>query len=213
MKKHLIISLFAAILISFLFFSGCKTAEETKGEFTLTVSVSSGVAGTPETGTYNYNAGATIAYSYNIQANYSNLRVKLDGELIENSGTITISKDHALSALADTEYNIIGSWTMEEKYEDDRSFTVTVTFTGAKESGTLVDSDGGAGTYTADSTAVKFTLEFPTVKYEYTGIFTGVDEMSGSTKRISTITGELTGNWRATRDADSAALRFSPGRK
>jgi hypothetical protein len=182
--------------------------------FALTVSVSNGVTGTPTAGTYHYFEGTQIDYDYTLQENYINLIVRLDAEEIENSGTITISQAHTLSAVATLHYDIQGTWTMEEQYDDESSFIVTVTFTGDSQGGTVVDSDGGIGTYTVTGVQVTFTLEFPTVAYEYTGLFTTKDLMSGSSNRI--VSGGTTspGTWTATRSlASSSATAVSQNNK
>ena len=213
MKKLLTISFLAAVLILALFYPGCKTADEPAGEYTLTITLSKGIVGAPEAGVYHYDSGSTVNYSYSLTENYSNLRMKLDGEDAEASGTITITQDHTLNGYADPEYNIMGSWTMEEEYNDGRSFTVTVTFTGDKESGTVTDSDGGNGTYEVDKTSIKFNLEFTTVTYEYSGLFSDVDNISGTCKRISSTNQELSGKWLAQRISSSSSNPSSRGKK
>lgn len=180
----------------------------------LTVNVSNGVSGTPTSGTYHYFEGTQIDYNYTLQENYQDLTVKIDTEEVENSGTITISQDHTLSATATLHYNIEGTWTLEEQYEDESSFIVTVTFTGDSQGGTVVDSDGGTGTYTVDGTQVTFTLEFPNITYEYTGLFTTEDLMGGNSNRI--VSGGTTspGIWIATRDtANSSATSIFQNNK
>ena len=68
--------------------------------YTLTVSKGTGVNGTPANGTFTYNDGNTVTYNYTLQIGYKNLTVTLDGVVVSNSGTITMSADHALSASA-----------------------------------------------------------------------------------------------------------------
>jgi len=180
----------------------------------LTVSVSNGVSGTPTTGTYHYFAGTQIDYNYSLKENYINLSVKLDGADIENSGTITISDDHILAATATLHYDIQGSWTLEEDYDDESSFDVSVTFTGDDTSGTVVDSDGGTGTYSVDGISVTFTLEFPAITYEYSGLFTNQDTMSGTSKRIISGGATINGNWIATRTSTgSSPMTVSQNKK
>lgn len=218
MKKILIITLCLAVLCGPVFFQGCKKSEQT-GEFTLKVTLENGVNGTPAEGTYYYNANTQITYNYSLKENYSNLVVKLDSEDVESSGTFTITGDHSLSALADPVYNILGSWTLTEEYEDNRSFTVTITFTGDNVSGTVTDSDGGVGTYEVDdsgvTTTVTFNLDFPTATYDYDGSFTSgtVDELQGTSTRTSITSVELSGTWKAVRIAGSSALQSTGGKK
>jgi hypothetical protein len=160
------------------------TAGQGTGDYRLTVSISPGAAGTPDAGTYYYDAGEQIDFSYSLEDGYTNLRVSFDGVDIGSSGTITISDDHTLYVYAEKEYYIQGSWTLAEKYEDGSTFAVTATFNGETESGTVVDSDGGTGTYTVSGADVFFIIEYPEVIYEYTGDFSDAENMSGNSKRF-----------------------------
>jgi hypothetical protein len=160
------------------------TAAQGTGEFQFTVSVGTGITGTPETGSYYYDAGEQIDYSYSLEDGYTNLRVSFDGENIASTGTITISQEHTLFVFSEKEFYIQGSWTLAEEYEDGSAFTVTATFTGDTETGTVVDSDGGTGTYTVSGGSVYFIIEYPDVIYEYTGDFFDEENMGGDAKRF-----------------------------
>ncbi len=187
------------LLAAVFSFHGCKTNDT--GEFTLTVTMTSGTSGTPEVGTYHYNQGDQVYYSYSANESFTNLKVTIDAEEVEDTGTLTITKDHTINVASDPQYLIMGSWTLKEEYEDDRFFEVTITFTGDELTGTSADTQGGNGTYEVDSTKVTFTLEFPNARYEYTGYFTNVDAMSGEATRTSYTTGtELTGTWEAAKN-------------
>ncbi|UCH98404.1 MAG: hypothetical protein JSV88_16600 [Candidatus Aminicenantes bacterium] len=179
------------------------SAGQGTGEYKLSVSVGAGVTGTPETGTYFYDAGEQVNYSYALEDGYTNLRVTLDGAQVESTGTITISQDHILFAYAEKEYYIQGTWGLTEQYNDGSSFEVTVTFIGDTESGEVFDSDGGTGTYTVDGRSVNFTIYYPEVIYEYTGSFYDEETMIGDAKRyiISESTYER-GTWNATKISD-----------
>lgn len=160
------------------------TAGQGTGDYRLAVSIAAGAAGTPEAGTYYYDAGEQIDFSYSLEDGYTNLRVSFDGVDIGSTGTITISQDHTLYVYTEKEYYIQGSWTLAEEYEDGSSFTVTAMFTGDTESGTVVDSDGGTGTYTVSGGSVYFIIEYPDVIYEYTGDFFDEENMGGDSKRF-----------------------------
>ena len=173
------------------------------GDYRFSVAISTGAVGTPEAGTYYYDAGEQVNYNYSLEAGYTNLRVSLDGLNIGSSGTITISQNHVLYVFTEKEYYIQGPWTLAEQYEDGSSFTVTVTFTGEVKSGTVVDSDGGTGTYTVSGANVTFTIEYPDVIYEYTGRFSEENQMSGDSKRF--IVNENTfnhGTWAAVKNSN-----------
>jgi hypothetical protein len=174
------------------------------GEYLFTVSTATGVGGTPEEGFYYYDAGDQVDYSYNLEDGYTNLRVVFDGETIETSGTVTVSQEHTLSVYAVKEYYIQGSWTLEEAYNDKSLFTVTVTFTGETRTGTVVDSDGGVGTYTVDGNSVEFTLVFPEVTYEYSGTFIDEENMGGDAKRYTSPGSYSSGTWVAVKDTVSS---------
>lgn len=163
------------------------------------VSVSDGIEGTPASGIYYRYPGATIDYSYSLKDKYQDLVVKLDNEVVPNSGTVTINEEHVLAASATLHYDIRGTWTLEEQYNDGSSFEVTVTFSGESESGTVTDSDGGTGTYTVDGTVVNFNLEFPDVSYDYSGLFAEENRMSGSAIRFIPDGTNSTGAFLATR--------------
>jgi hypothetical protein len=179
------------------------TAGQGTGEFRLNVAVATGAAGTPEEGTYYYDAGEQVAFNYSLEDGYTNLRVSFDGVEIGSTGTITISQDHTLYVYTDKEYYIQGSWTLAEEYEDGGSFTVTATFTGDVESGAVVDSDGGIGTYTVSGGSVYFIIEYPDVIYEYTGDFFEEGNMGGDAKRFYVNENTFnTGTWAAIKDTN-----------
>ncbi|MCP4216540.1 MAG: hypothetical protein GY765_17955 [bacterium] len=180
------------------------TSTEVVAEFKLTVIHYSGTQGTPESGVYYYNTGDEVAYEFSLLENYEDLRVALDGVDVASSGTVTVSGDHNLSVYSKLQYNIAGSWEIAETYNDTSFFSVTLTFTGDMDSGTVTDSDGGTGTYTVDGTSVNFSLDFPEVSYEYTGNFVTRDTMSGYSVRI-TENGEKreSGTWNSARSTDT----------
>ena len=189
-------------------------ADPHEDAYPLTVNRSSGVSGTPSTGTYYYFGGTQIDYNYSLNENYIDLVVKFDEVEVEPGGTITISDEHTLSATATLHYDIQGSWTLEEEYDDESSFDVIVTFTGDDTGGTVVDSDGGTGTYTVDGVHVNFTLEFPIITYEYGGLFIDENTISGTSRRIISGGTTIDGNWVATRtSAGSSTTRVSQNKK
>jgi hypothetical protein len=173
------------------------------GPYTLTVTVSAGVSGTPAAGTYSYAKDAKVAFSYTLIEGYSNLSVLLDGTttMASSSGTITMSANHSLSVSATEKRKIQGSWALSESYNDGSSFAVTATFSGNSASGTVTDSAGGSGTYTFNDTTAVFTIVFPDVTYTYSGTFSDADTMSGTCKRFQESDNVISGTWTATRGA------------
>ena len=90
-----------ALLFWLFTLSSCKKAEEVSEEiFIITVTVYNGVSGTPVAGEYEYRAGDEINYNFSILDGYSDLRVTLDGEERDPSGSFTVSYDHFLTAYA-----------------------------------------------------------------------------------------------------------------
>jgi hypothetical protein len=178
-------------------------------QYGLTVTLSAGVTGTPAAGNFNFDQGALVNYSYAIEDGYFDLVVTLDGEVVDSSGTITMSAAHKLNASATAGKNVRGTWLLAESYSDGSSFNVSATFSGAYASGTVTDSDGGSGTYTLDGGSVEFTLVFPDVTYTYSGGFSDLDTMSGTCKRYQTADNVISGTWGAIRKttATAAALR------
>ena len=57
-----------------------------------------GVTGNPIAGTYYYDAGTTINYSYKLKDGYKNLIITIDGLSKPTSGKIIMDKDHYLKA-------------------------------------------------------------------------------------------------------------------
>ncbi|MCP5051288.1 MAG: hypothetical protein GY940_29250 [bacterium] len=177
------------------------TSEPEPGDHLLSVALSQGIDGTPERGNYFYNTGESLDYSYTLQDEFTNLRVTLDGDDVPASGTIVFTEAHTLLVLADRYFEIRGTWRLQEFYEDNSTFIVTLTFSGDEgTSGTVVDSDGGTGTYTVSGPSVSFTIEYPDVVYEYTGTFTAEDNMQGNSDRITT-SNTYPGLWSAARES------------
>lgn len=183
------------------------------GEFLLNVGVGTGATGTPVNGGYYYNAGDQVPYEYSLEDGYTNLTVLFDGEEIPSSGTLTISKAHTLFVFTQVEYDIRGDWILQEVYNDDSAFQVTVVFSGEIENGTVVDSDGGIGTYTVSGPEISFTLVYPDVTYEYTGTISDAENMKGDAKRWISADDFFAGSWLAFKAADSSSSKTNSKNK
>jgi formylglycine-generating enzyme required for sulfatase activity len=68
--------------------------------YALTVTLATGVNGTPAAGAYAYKSGTKIDYSYTPGPGYDALEVKLDGNILAASGQITMDQDHVLTVTA-----------------------------------------------------------------------------------------------------------------
>lgn len=176
-------------------------ATEGTGDHLFTVAKSTGVTGTPAATYYYYDVGDEVEYSFDVEDGYTNLKVRLDGEEIATSGTVTVTGDHQLVASAQPIYDIRGSWSMNEAYEDGAGFSVTLTFSGEIEAGTVTDDLGGIGAYTANGREIDFTLEHTNVTYTYTGLIADEESMSGTCKKIAADGTEKEGNFSAKKDA------------
>ena len=182
-----------------------KAYADDNGEYTLTVSLGTGVIGAPAAGTYTYAEGTVVTYSYSLADGYTNISPLLDAASATSSGTITMSANHTLSVSAEEKYNIQGSWALSESYDDGSSFAVTATFSGNYASGTVTDSSGGSGTYSYDDDTAAFTIIFPDVTYEYSGSFSDGDTMSGTCTRYQSSDNVISGTWTATRSSVETA--------
>ena len=166
------------------------------GKFTLTVTVGTGVTGTPAAGTYSYNEGDVVDYSYSLASGYTGLSVTVDSTAVTSSGTITMSSLHTLDATSSKQYDITGTWTLDETYLDGSTFKVSATFVGDLYSGRVTDSDGGSGTYTVSSSTVSFILTYPNVTYSYSGTLSDDTNMSGTSTKANSVS-NYTGTWSA----------------
>jgi len=183
-RVFMLICLFGCLGI--LFFTGCTTTDSAS-DYTLTVTMGSGVSGNPATGSYSYAENDTVSYSYTAQAGYGNLTVTLDGAPVGNSGVVTMTANHTLNATATVD--VRGMWSGRFNYLGDDTY-FEVTFTGGILSGTtrgLFDflSGFGNGIYTLSGNEIEFTLRYPTYYYgedswlACSGTFSNANSMSG----------------------------------
>ncbi|MCK4943628.1 MAG: hypothetical protein KAS65_08620, partial [Candidatus Aminicenantes bacterium] len=151
-----------------------------------TVTVSSGVSGTPTTGAYSYVENSVVNYSYSLQTGYENLVVTLDGVPVGATGVIIVTGNHVLSATAD-QIDIRGTWTGRFYYSGSDTF-FRIAFSGGLDSGTCGGdfdyiSIGGAGTWTLVWPQIDFDLYFPAPYYDTltcTGTLTDENHMNGT---------------------------------
>lgn len=182
-------------------------ADPNTGAFLLTVSVGSGVDGTPVSGSTYYLPNAQVPYSYSLKENYIDLKVTFDGTVIANSGSVTILKNSTLAASATLHFDIRGTWSVTETYSDGSTFNDTMTFTGTDLAGTATDSNGGVGTYTVQGTYITINLNYAAVNYLYTGLFADKDNISGTAKRTIVATGAVYGgSWKGTRNKTISSI-------
>jgi len=189
-------------------------ADPNPAAFSLIVSVSAGVDGTPTTGTAYYLPNTQVDYNYSLKEDYIDLKVTLDGAAIAGSGSVTITKNSELSATATLHYDIRGTWASTEQYSDGSSFSGALTFSGTSQGGTVIDSHGGIGTFTIQGTYITFTLEFPSVKYEYTGLFADKNNIAGTAIRTIIGAGKVYGGtWKGVRNTTTSYAAGSRNNK
>jgi hypothetical protein len=124
-----------AVTAMLLLTSGCDLLRTKK--FTLTVTKSEGVSGTPEAGNYVFGKDDKADYSYVLSEGYLNLKVKIDGTETAYSGSITMDSDHKLEASALRDVSGFYTGTTAQGYpikitvvtEDDRNKVTRFCFT------------------------------------------------------------------------------------
>jgi hypothetical protein len=198
--KKLLFTITLMGMILFLFFASCKTSEEAS-QYTLTVTTTTGVSGTPTAGTYTHSANDLVTYNYSISAGYKNLRVTLDGVPQANSGTVTITGNHILAASAEN-FDIRGKWE-GKAYSEGSPSDFVVTFSGQILSGTLsgkvakLAPNFTDGDYTVSGNEVNFTLVYGNNEgfFRCTGTFTDENHMSGTWEYEDSSGLKGTGTW------------------
>jgi hypothetical protein len=183
--KRLLFTITLLNIIVLLFFTSCKTSEEAS-QYTLTVTTTSGVSGTPATGTYTHSNNDTVPYNYSLDAGYKNLAATLDGAPVGNNGTVIVTGNHTLAVSADN-YDIRGKWE-GKAYSEGEPSDFFVTFSGQVLSGTLTGKveklapNFTDGEFTVNGDQVEFTLVYGNNEgfFKCTGTFSDEDHMSGT---------------------------------
>jgi len=99
-KKFPILLIAGGVVIIGILAAVLSKKKSTNKKYTLNVSVGNGINGTPSAGSISYDEGASVNYEYSLQNGFNNLVVQLDGVNVDNSGTITMNRDHNLSVTA-----------------------------------------------------------------------------------------------------------------
>lgn len=198
MKSKLLTLLIGFCFLGLLVQPGCKTAEE--AQFVLTVTVGSGISGTPATGSFSHTEGDLVNYSYAVQTGYENLVVQLDGVAVANAGVITMNANHVLNVTADEVFDVRGEWSGILTYSG-MNYTIQFTFSGGLYSGSVSGSletiGNGNGTYTVANGTIEFTLNYPySYRHTYSGNVINENNMMGDW--MSNLSEE--GGWELDRD-------------
>ena len=197
MKKKVIILIGFFVIFGLLYHNSCKESGGINGvvQYSLTVSISTGVDGSPTNGTFTYPENNVVNYNYSLQSGYANLQVNLDGANVNTSGSITMNSDHTLDATADVSsaatYDVRGDWQgfqVDSTSDQDPFF---VTFTGGDaSSGTTSGyvenpTPAGTGTYTVTGINIEFTLVYGFGDFALTGTFSDENKIGhGRTHQI-----------------------------
>lgn len=176
MNKKLFIQLIILLAIGVILFTGCKKNEVIL-QFTLTVSVSTGVTGNPVTGTYTHDDGAPVSYAYVLEDRYEDLVVLLDGAYAPSSGSITMDRNHILDVKTES-FDIRGDWDFVINWSDSSQDIRVYTFFGSEREGDVMSGANVIGEYTVDGYNVYFDTNSEI--YEFTGQFTNIDHMEGT---------------------------------
>jgi len=177
--------------------------------YTLTVTVDTGVNGTPSSGNYTHSENEVVNYNYSLQGGYTNLEVKIDGTNVNTSGSITMNSDHTLDATADVSsaatYDVRGDWQgfqVDSTSDQDPFF---VTFTGGDaSSGTTSGyvenpTPAGTGTYTVTGINIEFTLVYGFGDFALTGTFSDENNMGGDWTWTNASNQKFYGTWTLSR--------------
>ncbi|MEN8154429.1 MAG: hypothetical protein ABFR75_10445 [Acidobacteriota bacterium] len=193
MKGKQFVWLLFSVVFFLIFSNSCDIADAINGDtnYTLTVTLGTGVVGAPAAGSFNYAEGSIISYSYSLENNnYTNLEVVIDGNPAGTSGSITMNQNHTVTVTADVisaSYDVRGSWKGTQKDSNGDSDPFEVTFTGSSAlsgttSGWADDPNSvGAGTYAVSGSSIDFSLWYGSVRnFQVTGTFANNDQMSGT---------------------------------
>jgi hypothetical protein len=169
-----------------------------KPNYTLTVNLGTGCAGTPATG--SHKKGTVVSYNYTALAGYANVQVKLDGAAVPASGTVTMDKDKALTVTAEA-VDIRGTWVVNFTGSAGLN-TFTIIFSGTIASGTWkLIGWSDTGTYTVNGENVSFV--FTSDPWTFSGKFETNNKMTGNHAWPAI---GLSGTWTAIRQGTTGAM-------
>jgi hypothetical protein len=183
MKNSFLFLLVTFCVLALLVQPGCKNTDEAVTQYTLAVTLSTGVNGNPGAGVYTHVANDIVTYSYSAQSGYGNLTVTLDGTALPASGTITIIGNHTLNVTADVD--IRGRWGGDFFWSGGDSY-LEVTFSGGIFSGTASGQfdfkpGTGNGEYTVSGNQIEFILRYPDdSSLSGTATITDINNMNGN---------------------------------
>jgi hypothetical protein len=157
-------------------------------DYDLTVTVETGVTGSPASGIYTHADLDQVAYSYTPLDAKHTVEVMIDGGQAAAAETLTIY--HSTSLVARL-VDIRDAWSMTTTDSAGTQTKFTVTFSGDNIlGGTFSDSRGYAGTWTGPSNVITITYS-NWEQYKLTG---ALFSMSGTWTN-----GTATGSWSASR--------------
>jgi hypothetical protein len=196
MKKSVYSVVFFVMICVIMLCPGCNDGTNGGTQYTLTVTLSTGVTGTPGTGAYTYGANDLVSYSYSAQSGYGSLTVTLDGAPTGTAGVVTMNNNHTLNATASVD--IRGNW-QGLHVDDNNSQVFQVTFSGASAtSGNVSGNIGGptgSGTFTVSGSSITFFLDFGFARFDCTGTINSPSSMSGTWTNSS----GFSGTWQLSR--------------
>lgn len=143
------------VMLLFIVPWGCKKSVETQNpdRYVLTVSMGTGVSGSPAAGNTTHGAGSLVNYDYATEQGYKDLEVILDDQAVAESGVITMDRNHTLQASATKIAYMQGDWLIDISWtagdcnvEDVSDFPCTGTQDGGNFTLTLEDIPVGEAT-------------------------------------------------------------------
>lgn len=185
MKNSVLFLCITMFIFGLVIQPGCKTSESVV-QYSLMVTVSTGVSGLPLSGTYTYDEGQIISYSYTLETGYGNLAVTLDGTTVANSGVVSMNSNHILNVTAEELFDVRDDW--EGQYVDDDGYGLhyhlSLTFSGGYYTGIVsgtMGAGGGwpvSGVYTISDGQIDFDLTSEGISC--TGTIDDDNHMSGT---------------------------------
>lgn len=96
--------------------------------YDLTVTLGTGVTGSPAAGVTTHKEMTSVAYSYAEASGYTNLKVQVDGVDASAQGTLLMDRGHALSATAEKIPDASGQWQLTFTMVKKGTVTTVATF-------------------------------------------------------------------------------------
>jgi hypothetical protein len=157
------------------------TAFAQESYYSLTVTSSTGVNGTPAAGAYTHKEGTSVTYGFSAMEGYANVKVTIDEIQVAASGTVLMDRDHILAAVAEqsppADFDVRGKWRLND-YD-----LPEMVLSGNRRAGQVYrpDSPDSIGEYTVTKDQIEFSGYFDDHHFsEYSGKIRNDNHMDGN---------------------------------